>query len=83
MSSQSITKLDHRSIELGDHTHPTFPRICSLPSFVSWRSIRTAARGLFSKHGVKVEPQDFPDPALMPAAIAGGHQEREHERRQC
>ena len=47
------------------------------------RSIRTAARGLFSKHGVKVEPQDFPDPALMPAAIAGGHQEREHERRQC
>ena len=29
-------------------------------------------RGLFSKHGVKVELQDFPDPALMPAAIAGG-----------
>ena len=36
------------------------------------RAIRTAARGLFSKHGVKVELQDFPDPALMPAAIAGG-----------
>ena len=29
-------------------------------------------KNLFSRHGVKVELQDFPDPALMPAAIAGG-----------
>ncbi len=29
-------------------------------------------RNLFAKHGVKVELQDFPDPSLMPSAIAGG-----------
>lgn len=29
-------------------------------------------RDFFAKHGVKVELQDFPDPALMPSALAGG-----------
>ncbi len=29
-------------------------------------------RGLFAKHGVKVELQDFPDPALIPSALASG-----------
>lgn len=29
-------------------------------------------KNLFSRHGIKVELQDFPDPALMPAAIKSG-----------
>lgn len=31
-----------------------------------------AEKDFFSKHGVKVDLQDFPDPALMPAAIKSG-----------
>lgn len=29
-------------------------------------------KGLFTRHGVKVELQDFPDPALMPSAVKSG-----------
>ena len=35
--------------------------VMSAGSSFRGRAIRTAARGLFSKHGVKVELQDFPD----------------------
>lgn len=31
-----------------------------------------AEQGFFEKHGVKVELQDFPDPALMPTALESG-----------
>ncbi len=30
------------------------------------------AKGFFAKHGVKVELQDFPDPALIPTAVKSG-----------